>query len=183
MVPQPSIQEELMVKLKCLVLGAAVCAAAMLIMTDFSEARRGGGVRGGGGGFRGGSIGGGYGGGMGNRAHISHPIAGAGRPDLGRPGRPDLGRPGRPDIGRPGYPVGGYPGGYPGYGYAGYGAGLGYASYGYYDGYAGNSTTGYSDETVGDDDDAVAACARRFKSYDPVSRTYIRKGGIRAPCP
>jgi uncharacterized membrane protein len=32
-----------MVKLKCLVLGAAVCAAAMLITTDFSDARRGGG--------------------------------------------------------------------------------------------------------------------------------------------
>jgi hypothetical protein len=30
---------------------------------------------------------------------------------------------------------------------------------------------------------AVAACARRFKSYDPYSMTYLGYDGLRHPCP
>jgi hypothetical protein len=33
------------------------------------------------------------------------------------------------------------------------------------------------------DPDAVAYCARRFKSYDPASGTYLGYDGIRHPCP
>lgn len=32
-------------------------------------------------------------------------------------------------------------------------------------------------------DPAVAACARRFRSYDPVSQTYMGYDGIRRSCP
>ena len=33
------------------------------------------------------------------------------------------------------------------------------------------------------DDDAVAYCARRFRSYDPTSGTYLGYDGYRHPCP
>ena len=33
------------------------------------------------------------------------------------------------------------------------------------------------------DDDAVAYCAQRFKSYDPASGTYLGYDGQRHPCP
>lgn len=32
-------------------------------------------------------------------------------------------------------------------------------------------------------DDAIAECKRRFRSYDPVSRTYLGYDGLRHPCP
>ena len=31
--------------------------------------------------------------------------------------------------------------------------------------------------------DAIADCARRFRSYDPASQTYLSYGGQRVPCP
>lgn len=33
------------------------------------------------------------------------------------------------------------------------------------------------------DDDAVAYCARRFRSYDPATGTYLGYDGYRHPCP
>ena len=36
---------------------------------------------------------------------------------------------------------------------------------------------------VADDDDDDAACAARFRSYDPASGTYLGYDGIRHPCP
>ena len=71
--------------------------------------------------------------------------------------------------------------GYPGYGY-GYDSGY-YAQPGYYApaGYYGTETV-----TVGatqGDEDLVAECARRFKTYDPQTQTYIAKRGVRRSCP
>jgi hypothetical protein len=66
----------------------------------------------------------------------------------------------------------------PGYGWvaaAAIGAGAGY--WGGYDDY-------YVDPyAVPATDPAVAACAQRYRSYDPVSRTYLAKGGKRVACP
>lgn len=31
--------------------------------------------------------------------------------------------------------------------------------------------------------DAAAYCAQRFRSYDPVSQTYVGRDGLRRPCP
>ena len=139
---------------------------------------------------------------------VSNPIAN--RPDIGRPGTPDLGRPGRPDIGLPGRPGnrpgwdGGWAGGgwggnyWPGYGWgaAAVGAGLaygastdycdpyyasnGYCNYGY-----GSYQPGYGTAaaTYGGSSDAVADCARRFRSYDPASQTYLSYSGQRVSCP
>jgi hypothetical protein len=135
----------------------------------------------------------------------------AGRPDIGRPGRPDVGLPGRPgnrpDIGLPGRPGNrpGWGGGWggdnwPGYGWgwgaAAAGAGLAYAassdycdpyysSYGYcnygYGSYA--PAYGTAAATYGASSDAIADCARRFRSYDPASQTYLSYGGQRVSCP
>ena len=33
------------------------------------------------------------------------------------------------------------------------------------------------------DDDAVAECARRFKTYDPQTQTYAVRRGVRRSCP
>jgi hypothetical protein len=44
-----------------------------------------------------------------------------------------------------------------------------YGDYGYYEGYG--------------DDSGVAYCVQRFKSYDPVSRTYRGYDGRRHSCP
>ena len=171
-------------------LGSVAIAAAFVLALaiDAADARRGGG-----GGFRGG---GGYGGGGGMRAggfggggragfvgsgprgpHVSQPIA---RPGIGN--RPGWGN-NRPGWGnRPGY---GY--GYGrGLGYVGAAAGLAYGA-GYYGDYYGDydnagayqATSGYQATP----DDAVAECARRFKTYDPASQTYIRSKGVRASCP
>lgn len=172
-------------------IGAAVIASVFVTavaMDTADAARRGGG----GGGARAGSFGGGGGmraGGAGvraaggaQRAHVSNPIA---RPGLGnRPGGPDFGRPGRP--GRPG---GGdnWGGGY----WPGYGVGWGAAAVG-----AGLAASSYCDPYYGCDgsyapaygatygtSDAIAECARRFRSYDPASQTYLAYNGQRIQCP
>ena len=174
-------------------IGAAAIAVAFVFATaaiDSAEARRGGGggggMRGGGGfsgggGMRGGSIGGGSG--FAGRAHPSHPIAG---PGVGRPGWANT--PGtRPPnwAGRPGY---GYR---PGYGWgaaaagaAVVGAGLAYGAYGpYYSDDYGYYDEGYAPQPVLEQGDPIAECARRFKTYDPASQTYIVRKGVRASCP
>ena len=173
-------------------IGAAAIAVGFVLATaaiDSADARRGGGggggMRGGGGfggggGMRAGSIGGG---GFAGRAHPSHPIA---RPGVGN--RPGWGNtPGtRPPnwAGRPGY---GY--GYrPGYGWgaaavgAAVGAGLAYGAYDPYYGY-GYDEGAYAAQPVVGEGDPIAECARRFKTYDPASQTYIVRKGVRASCP
>jgi hypothetical protein len=147
----------------------------------------------------------------GSFAQSSNPIAN--RPDLGRPGRPDAGLPGRPgnrpDLGLPGRPGnrpswgwgGGWGGDYsPGWGWgaAAVGAGLGYAaaanadycdpyyaSYGYCNyGYTtGYGVPGYGANAAAYGSDAIADCARRFRSYDPASQTYLSYSGQRVSCP
>ena len=183
--------------------GAAAIAAIFVLATTINaaDARRGGGggggMRGGGGGFGGGGgmRGGGFGGG-GMRVggggirpgsiggpRPSHPIALPGRP--GGPGWAGN-RPGtRPPrwAGRPGYNPGwGYR---PGYGWgaaaaaATVGAGLAYSSYDpYYGGYG-----YYDDGAYAEQSDPIAECARRFKTYDPASQTYLVRKGVRASCP
>ena len=170
-------------------IGAAAIAVAFVLATaaiDNAEARRGGGGGGGGmrggGGFSGGGgmRGGGYGGGgmragsiSGGRgfaggAHPSHPIA---RPGVGRPGY------------RPGYGYGyrpGYGWGAAAAGAAVVGAGLAYGAYPYY----GDDYGYYGEETYAvEPGDPIAECARRFKTYDPASQTYIVRKGVRASCP
>ena len=75
------------------------------------------------------------------------------------------------------------------------GAGLAYSAYdnyGYYG--SGYSDPGYVDpgyvdpgygysQPVAGSYDAVAECARLFKTYDPASQTYIKSKGVRASCP
>ncbi|GEP11528.1 hypothetical protein MGN01_33730 [Methylobacterium gnaphalii] len=41
----------------------------------------------------------------------------------------------------------------------------------------------YGEEIVPADDAQAAYCARRFKTYDPRTGTYVAKGGKRRPCP
>jgi hypothetical protein len=87
----------------------------------------------------------------------------------------------RPDSRPPGWS-----GSRPGWGYPGYGLGaaaVGGAAWAagdcYYYGTCGGSYGGdYYAES-----DGVEACARRFKTYDRVSQTYIAKGGKRVACP
>ena len=63
------------------------------------------------------------------------------------------------------------------------GAGLAYGAYDPYYGY----DYGYYDEgayePVVGQGDPIAECARRFKTYDPASQTYIVRKGVRASCP
>jgi BA14K-like protein len=144
----------------------------------------------------------------GSFTRVSNPIAN--RPDIGRPGRPDVGLPGRPgnrpDIGLPGRPGNrpGWGGGWggdnwPGYGWgwgaAAVGAGLAYgASTGYCDPYYSSYGCNYgygsyapaygaTAATYETSSDAIADCARRFRSYDPASQTYLSYGGQRVSCP
>ena len=175
-------------------IGAAALAVAFVLATvaiDSAEARRGGGggggMRGGGGfsgggGMRGGSIGGG---GFAGRAHPSHPIAG---PGVGRPGWGNT--PGtRPPnwAGRPGYGYGyrpGYGWGAAAAGAAVVGAGLAYGAYDpYYNDYGYYDEGAYAPQPVVEQGDPIAECARRFKTYDPASQTYIVRKGVRASCP
>ena len=68
----------------------------------------------------------------------------------------------------------------------GVGIGSTYGYYGspsYYD-----DSYGYYDEGVvaaapPTDDDAVAYCTQRYRSYDPASGTYLGNDGLRHPCP
>jgi len=160
-------------------------ACAHMVALDAADARRGGGGGAGmrAGGFSGGGVRAGGFGGPG-RAHISQPIV---RPGVGRPGGPGwAGGPGnRPGWGnRPGYGYGGYRPGY-GWGAAAAGAGLAYGAYN--SGYYGAYDDGYTGADVAmpyaDASDPIAECARRFKTYDPESQTYIVRKGQRAPCP
>jgi hypothetical protein len=162
---------------------AIAIACAQMIAPDTADARRGGGgagMRGGGfsgGGMRAGGFGGARAGLGGPRGpHVSNPIA---RPGAGNwPGWDN-----RP-INRPGYGPGyGYR---PGYGWgaaAALGTGLAYSAYN--SGYYGSGYYGAYDEgpSTGSSEDPVAECARRFKTYDPASQTYIRSKGVRASCP
>jgi hypothetical protein len=190
-------------------MGSVAIAAifAMALAIDAADARRGGGggmraggfggggMRAGGGGMR---VGGGggmrVGGGGGRFANVggarpSHPIARP--PGMGnRPGQgPGWGnRPGtRPPgwAGRPGYNPGwGYR---PGWGAAAAAAtvGAGLAASSYYDPYYGYgySDPGYVDPGYAAQSDPIAECARRFKTYDPASQTYVVRKGVRASCP
>ena len=171
--------------------GCAAIAAglAMAVAIDTADARRGGGGGMRGGGFHGGGarVGGGArfaGGAAGLRP--SHPIAGRGQG--GWANRPGWGN-------RPGYGSGWANGYRPGYGWgaaaavgAGVAAGAAYGypqyGYGYGDAGYGYGNTGYYDtQPVAASSDAAAECARRFKTYDPASGTYIRSKGVRVPCP
>ena len=153
--------------------GSIIIAAAFVlaIAVDAADARRGGGGFSGGG-MRGGGFAGAGRAGFAGRAHVSHPIAGVGRPGYGRPGY------GRTGYGRPGY---GYRPGYA-VGAAALGAGLAYGAYnsGYY-GYD-SGYYGY-DDSYAASSDPIAECARRFRTYDPASQTYIVRKGVRASCP
>ena len=100
-------------------------------------------------------------------------------------------------AGRGGYNGGGYHGGgyrhhyrggggfWPGVA-VGVGVGSTYGYYGspsYYD-----DSYGYYDDTAvvaapPSDDDAVAYCTQRYRSYDPASGTYLGNDGLRHPCP
>ena len=156
---------------------------------------------GGGGGFRGG----GFGGGGLRGAGFGGGLKGVGPNYVGPPGVTTggggfVGRGGygfdRPGYGGRGY--GHYSRGYrgDGYGLGGYGLGLGLAggglygaygypgSYGYDDGYSGYAPVGYAPAaTEVETDDTSAACARRFRTYDPRTGTYVGKGGVRRACP
>jgi hypothetical protein len=184
-------------------MGSVAIAAifAMALAIDAVDARRGGGggMRAGGfggGGMRAGGgmrVGGGgamrVGGGGGRFANVggprpSHPIARPRPPGAGGPGwgnRPGTRPPGW--AGRPGYNPGwGYG---PGYGWgaaaaaATAGAGLAYSTYDpYYAGYGYPDAGAYAAQS-----DPIAECARRFKTYDPASQTYVVRKGVRASCP
>src|SRR6185295_16988734 len=56
-----------------------------------------------------------------------------------------------------------------------------YCGGGYYGGDAYYGGAGYVESGYGDD--GVAYCARRFRTYDMASGTYVGKGGRRIPCP
>jgi BA14K-like protein len=175
-------------------IGYALLAALLTtaIVTDTADARRGGGGGGGGGGMRGG--GGGGGGGFSGSGVRGSGLSGANRvaniggprpthPIAGLPNRPDrpVG-PGRPGWGNPGWGNGGWGNagwGWPAAGLA-VGAGLAYANGcgSYY-----NNSSCYDYSYQGPSDDAVAACAQRFRSYDVASQTYLSNSGKRVRCP
>jgi hypothetical protein len=179
-------------------IGCATLAAAFAIALaiDAADARRGGGGGGmrAGGGFSGGGMrgGGGFSGGairsggaarIGNapgRPHVSPPIA---RPGPGGPGWSN--RPGNRPPGwanRPGYNPGwGYR---PGYGWGAAAAvGAGLAASTYYDPYYYGGYGYYDEGAYAAEADPIAECARRFKTYDPASQTYVVRKGVRARCP
>ena len=125
-------------------------------------------------------------------------------PRVGAWGRPQ--GPVRPGIafggiGRPGFAVRPDPfqphwrRGYRGYGYGlgglGFGLGLGgllgtYADPWYDEPYVfvpPVETTVEVEVAVPEESAAIAACARRFRTYDPVTQTYVGKGYVRRRCP
>ncbi|WP_267355377.1 MULTISPECIES: hypothetical protein [unclassified Methylobacterium] len=87
--------------------------------------------------------------------------------------------------------------GYYAYGLGGFGLGLGlgglFGRYGYpwYDDdyvytppvYVAPVEVPLETEVVTDDPAAIAACAWRFKTYDPSTQTFIGKGYVRSHCP
>ena len=78
---------------------------------------------------------------------------------------------------------GAYGYGYPDYGYSYddgyYGTEYGPATYYAPAGYAPATET----VTTGGDEAAIAACAQRFRTYDPQTQTYIARPGVRRSCP
>ena len=171
--PKIIFKETAMLRCILATLAATVLFTASIIPDDaFARGGRGGGFRGGGGGFHGG--GGFRGGGL----RPSHPIA-------GRPGRPIAGRPGRPIAGYPGY-GGGYR---PGWGYGAAAVGAAAVAGAYYSGYGNYGYDPYSEyyddgsSYVAAESDPIAECARRFKTYDVASQTYVKRKGVRASCP
>ncbi|WP_342105901.1 BA14K family protein [Methylobacterium sp. SI9] len=86
---------------------------------------------------------------------------------------------------------------YGGYGLGGFGLGLGlgglFGAYGdpWFDDayvftppvYVAPAEVPVETEVVIDDSAAIAACARRFRTYDPRTQTYIGKGYVRRHCP
>jgi hypothetical protein len=71
----------------------------------------------------------------------------------------------------------------------GVGSTLGYYGNNYYGSspYYDDSYGYYDDSAVvaaqPSDDDAVAYCTQRYRSYDPASGTYLGNDGLRHPCP
>ena len=171
-------------------IGAAAIAVAFVLATavDSADARRGGGGGGmraggfGGGGMRAGGFGGGgmRVGGVGGRGFAN---VGAGRPHPSHP----IARPPCAGAGwgnRPGYGYGHRPGyGYrPGYGWgaaAALGAGLAYSASDYgYGSYGHDADGAYAAQSY-----PISECARRFKTYNPATQTYVRSKGVLASCP
>jgi hypothetical protein len=62
------------------------------------------------------------------------------------------------------------------------GAGIASSAYDPYYGYGGYGYT-QQDVSYAAPSDPIAECARRFKTYDPASQTYVRSKGVRAACP
>lgn len=198
--------------LGCAAIAATFVMALAIEAADARRGGGGGGMRAGGfsggGGMRAGGGGairaGGGGGGRFATGGVrpSHPIARPGLPGGGGAGWAN--RPGGPGwANRPGYGPG-WGGGYrPGYGWGAaaaagaIGAGIaysGYSNYGYSDPAYGYYDPGYVDpgyvdpgygysQPVAGSSDAVAECARLFKTYDVASQTYIKSKGVRASCP
>lgn len=77
----------------------------------------------------------------------------------------------------PGFAAGAAIGGLGSYAY--YGSGYGYYDDPYYYGYYDEPSVAVVQDGGGD----AAYCARRFKSYDPASGTYLGYDGKRHPCP
>ncbi|MEH2508440.1 MULTISPECIES: BA14K family protein [unclassified Bradyrhizobium] len=200
-----------MISLKVLSAAAAMALVLPVVAPSLSAVQaqdRGGavpsigGARGGGGG--GAAIGGGgiRGGGVavgGGGVQAGGPAIGGGRAVA--PGAPSAGFRPSPGIGGPAVVGGGGRGNY----YAGrwhgghfhrhrhgfwpgfaIGAGIG-SAYGYYGSTYYDDPYYYDDTVVAAapvaDDDAVAYCMRRYKSYDPASGTYLGYDGQRHPCP
>jgi hypothetical protein len=164
-------------------LAVIVLFSASIIPDDaYARGGRGGGGRGGGGFHGGGGRGGGFHAGGGFHGGGGRHGGFAGRP---HPSHPIAGRPGRPIAGRPGYGGGYYR---PGLGYGVAAVGAAAAAGAYYNGYGYDPYYGYDDgepyvgaESAGSD--PIAECARRFKTYDPATQTYIVRKGVRASCP
>jgi hypothetical protein len=185
----------------------SICAALILAAAAFStsaEAQRvGGGAHfggGRGGGFSGARVGGthfsgprvgGFSGARVGGAHFSGPRVGGARIGAApiRGGRvATSGRIYTGSIGPRRYHY--YGKRYPAYRYAyrhrGYRHGYYYGGYWPYWGWAFASAWPYDDYGYYydyGDDSAVAYCIRRFRSYDPISRTYLGYDGRRHPCP
>jgi hypothetical protein len=170
----------------------SICAALIFAAAAFStsaEAQRGG--RGGGAHFGGGARFGGFSGARVGGAHFAGARVGGAHIGAApiRGGRVATSRgiytgsigPGRYHYYGKRYPAYRY-----GYRHRGYRYGY-YGGYWPYWGWAFASAWPYYDDygyyyEYGDDS-AVAYCIRRFRSYDPVSRTYLGYDGRRHPCP
>ena len=197
-------REVLMLTLKHIGAAAIGTVIATVMVIDTADARRGGG------GARAGGLGGGSRvANAGSFARVSNPVR---RADIGRFGRPGRGWAwgaaalGTAAVGTglayasSGYcdpyyaPCNGPYASYGSYAYAPptYGANYGSIvpaspSYGSYAngtfGSLGVSRPTTYEFTYAAAPDAIADCARRFRSYDPASQTYLSYSGQRVPCP